>query len=310
MTRGVIFMKKIFIITLILLAIVLCLLFIVKKNKHIEIVENAKNEQIVQNEKSNGVKITFFDVGQGDASFIEFPDGEQMLVDCAIDARILAKLGQMVPYYDRDIDYLVITHPDSDHYGGCIDVLNRMNVKNIVYNGLQKENDGFWKEFWIAVQKEGAVYHEINKEQVWDVASSTLHFYFPNRPAKEIENMFPRTGDNNTSIVFDLSYNGKKAMFTGDAQIDLENYLVKTYGDQLNSDVLKVGHHGSGGSSHQEFLDLISPFYSVISVGKDNDYGHPSLRVLKKLERAGSKIFRTDDNGDIVCEVGEQVDCQ
>ena len=93
------------------------------------------------------LRITFLDIGQGDATFIEFPNGEQMLVDCAEDGKILEALGRVMPYYDRDIDYLMITHPDFDHYGGCTDVLNRFEVKNIVYNGFKKEYDDLGFEF-------------------------------------------------------------------------------------------------------------------------------------------------------------------
>ncbi len=299
-------MKKFFIIIFILLLIVLCLLFIVEKNKPVEIVENAKNKQIVQNEKSAGIKITFLDVGQGDASFIEFPDGEQMLVDCAIDARILAKLGQIMPYYDRDIDYLVITHPDSDHYGGCIDVLDRFEVKNIVYNGLQKENDGFWKEFWRRVQSENANYIEINQEQTWSIASSSIHWLFPDKEAGELPDSLKKK-DNNTSLIFKLSSQNHSVLFAADAENELEQYLLNKYKDELDSDILKVAHHGSSGSSGRLFVEAVSPAYAVISVGKDNKFGHPSLRVLKKLERAGSQIFRTDENGDVVVEISNGV---
>jgi len=253
----------------------------------------------------NQVKITFLDVGQGDASLIEFSDKEKMLVDCAIDNRILEALGRTMSFYDRQIDYLLITHPDNDHYGGCIEVLKRFEVKNIVYNGLKKENDSQWREFWQAIQDEGAKYWEIDKEQSWDIASTTVQFFYPNHSiVKDTKIPGGKTGnDNDTSIVFKIINGNKSALFMGDTEADLEKYLVDKYSVQLKSDVLKVGHHGSGGASSEEFLVAVSPTESVISCGKNNRYGHPSLRVLKKLERVNSKIWRTDENGDILIKL-------
>ena len=143
-------MKKAQIIILVLLVIVLGLLWYVKNMRTTNEDENTKFEDRTtdKEEFENSVQITFLDIGQGDATFIEFPGDVQMLVDCAKDARILEALGRVMEFYDRSIDYLVVTHPDNDHYGGCIDVLKRFDVANIVYNGLKKEQDEMWREFW------------------------------------------------------------------------------------------------------------------------------------------------------------------
>lgn len=264
-----------------------------------------------QRQLFNGVKIIFLDVGQGDAALINFPNGEKMLVDCAIDARILEALGRVMPYYDRQIDYLVISHPDADHYGGCIDVLTHYNIKNIVYNGVKKEHDKLWQWFWDLVQKEGASYHEISEEEIWDIASTTIHFYYPNHPVQDLikTDLYKNYNGNNLSIVFGLTYNNYQILFTGDAEVDLEKYLISNFNDKLKSDILKVGHHGSPGSSNKDFLATVKPAFAIISVG-ENKYSHPSERVLKKLERVGAKILRTDEDRDVVCEMGEGVECK
>ena len=292
-----IIMKKFFVAVLILLVVVLGLLWFIKKED-----VSVETQDFASLQKH--LKITFLDVGQGDATFVEFPDGRQMLVDCAIDGRILEALGRVMEFYDRDIDYLLITHPDFDHYGGCTDVLNRFEVKNIVYNGFKKEYDDFWIEFWEAVQNENAQYIEIDHEDTWEIASTTLHFLYPDQPLALVTSTWQKES-NNSSIVFELNYAGVEALLTGDAEAELEEYLVHTYGEQIDTDMLKIGHHGSGGASIQEFVDMASPLYSAISCGLGNKFGHPSRRVTKRLERASSTIWRTDLQGDIVIEVYE-----
>lgn len=292
-------MKKVIISILILLLVVLGLLWFIKKD---EVISN-NNKNLTENIQ-NKLKITFLDIGQGDATFIEFSDGQQMLVDCAIDGRILEALGRVMDYYDHDIDYLLITHPDSDHYGGCSEVLNRFDVKNIIYNGMKKEYDDFWVSFWASVQDESAKYIEVDHEDVWEIASTTVHFLYPDQPLALATSTWQKES-NNGSIVFELNYNGVEVMLTGDAEAELEEYLVATYGEQINTDILKVSHHGSGGASVQEFVDMASPKYATVSAGKNNKFGHPSLRVLKRLERASSTIWRTDLQGDITTEISE-----
>lgn len=262
-------------------------------------------ESLADNNKEN-LRVTFLDIGQGDASFIEFPTGEQMLVDCAVDSRILSALGRVMEFYDRDLDYLVITHPDSDHYGGCEDVLRRFQVKNIIYNDTRKFGDPVWESFWQAAQDESAVYYPVNQQAVWQIGSSTIDFIYPDHSVVSSTAFVQgqkEMGDNNASVVFRLDYVGKSVLFTGDMENDLEQYLTNKYSKQLNSDILKVGHHGSGGASGKLFLEAVSPEYAAISVGADNNYGHPSLRVLKRLERAGADVLRTDKIGDISFQI-------
>lgn len=241
---------------------------------------------------SPATTITFLDVGQGDAAFIVWPDQTQMLIDCGPDTSVLEGLGRVLPFYDRTIDYLVVTHPDLDHYGGCIDVLNRYQIANIVYTGVTK-SDPSWQYFWAEAQAEEAEYHQIEQAQTWQIGSTTLRFLSPDHQVKADEK------DNNTSIIIKLSFGDSDVLLAADAEAELEEYLVNTYSTQLASEVLKVSHHGSGGSSLASFIQAVKPAHAVISVGADNDYGHPSLRVLRRLERAGAAIWRTDAQGDV-----------
>lgn len=252
--------------------------------------------------RADGVKIVFLDIGQGDATFIQWPDGTQMLIDCAKDARILEALGRVMPFYDFDIDYLLVTHPDLDHYGGCVDVLEKYTVSNIVYNGYNEKLNDYWQSYWAAAWAEGAAYTEITDRTVWQLGNTKIDFLYPDHELAKDPNVpgFEKeTGSNNSSLVFKLSLGDMDALFTGDAEAELEQFLIDTYRDELGAEVLKLGHHGSGSSTVQPFLDAVSPEYAVASAGKDNSYGHPSARVIKRIERKGAQMLRTDLHGDV-----------
>ena len=127
----------------------------------------------------NELEIAFLDIGQGDATFINFPNQEQMLVDCGKDSNVLAALGRVMNPRDNKIDYLVITHPDADHYGGCVDVMDRFRVKNIIYNGLRKESDQFWQYFFSVIEEldsQGVNYLEIDQPLSFSVGGVGLSF--------------------------------------------------------------------------------------------------------------------------------------
>jgi len=243
------------------------------------------------------LEITFLDIGQGDATFMTFPDGTQMLVDCAVDARILEALGRVMPFYDKTIDYVLITHPDKDHYGGCIDVFDRFDVGDVIYTGKEKDNV-FYDSFVDAMSDEDEAYTRINSERMWTFGDAELHFLYPDHDVVG-------GGDdpNDTSIVLKIAYAGTSIIMTGDAEVSLEKHLIDRYADGLDADILRVGHHGASNASTQEFLDAVTPEHAVISAGIDNTYGHPTARTLKKLARVGATIWRTDLQGDILVTV-------
>lgn len=269
-------MKKYFKILIILLIVVGGLFFYTK---------NYKDE----------FEVIFFDIGQGDSALIKFGNGEKMLVDCGSDKNVLYGLGKHLPFFDRTIDYLLITHFDLDHYGGCIDVLKRYSVSNVILNGQDGSDKYFysWQEILAEKNINQKIIHGFEK---LDIASSSLIFLSPDPE-------FGFTDKNENSIVFKLDAPAQDFLFTGDMGGELEEKLIEKYCSStcefLNVDVLKVGHHGSDNSSSEEFLEFVSPEVSIISVG-ENSFGHPSLRVLRKLERVGSQVFRTDELGDLV----------
>lgn len=259
-----------------------------------------------------GFRVIFFDVGQGDAALIQFDDGAKMLVDCGANRKVLAKLGKYLPFYDRTIDYLLVTHPDLDHYGGCADVLKRYDVKNIITNGDKKEFDQYWQVWYRYMGEEGAKERIIAAQEMLVIDGVTLEFLSPDS-SLPIE--LKQSDSNDRSVVFRLSRAPKAhqgasttILFAADMENKLENALLEKYCGSatttrpcgaLDSGTLKIGHHGSDSSSGLNFLEAVDPEEAIVSVGK-NSYGHPSLRVLKKLERSGAEILRTDEIGDII----------
>ncbi|MFA6105766.1 MAG: MBL fold metallo-hydrolase [Patescibacteria group bacterium] len=242
-------------------------------------------------------KIVFLNVGQGDATVIQFETGEKMLVDCGPDRGILSALGRNLAFYDRTIDYLLISHPDLDHYGGCVDVLKNYQIKKIYINGREK-TDSYFRE-WKSVST-GYLTEIAGVSTTLTIASSSFRFFSP-----DLSLVFKnKISDNDYSIIFKLSHGSSSYLFTGDAEETLEKLLVEKYCPEVNnacplqSGVLKVGHHGSDGSSSELFLSRVKPIEAVISVGK-NKFGHPGLRAIRHLERIGAKIKRTDESGDI-----------
>ena len=131
------------------------------------------------NQEKNDFQVIFFDIGQGDAALIKFNNDEKMLVDCGADKEILTKLGTRLSFYDQTIDYLLITHFDLDHYGGCIDVLKRYEVKYIITNGQKKEGDNYSHEWAKVRQLEQAKEYIISQPQVWQVGQANLEFLNP-----------------------------------------------------------------------------------------------------------------------------------
>ncbi len=246
-------------------------------------------------------KAVFLNIGQGDSTLVFLPQGGKILVDCGPDRTILRKLNQYLPFYDRQIDYLLVTHPDLDHYGGCIDVLRRYDVKNIFINGAKKEKDPNFLSWENYLEKEKAEIFVVGRPITYILSGARLKFFSPD---PEIIN--EKTGDNDKSLVFKFLYNTTTIFFAADMEEKIEKELVKKYCSdspedcpELKSDYLKVGHHGSDSSSGQEFLAAINPHTGIISVGK-NSFGHPSLRVIRRLEREEIEIWRTDRRGDII----------
>ena len=231
------------------------------------------------------LKFYVLDVGQGDAIFIETPAKNQILIDGGPGRSVLKELGEVMPFHDRSIDIVLLTHPNLDHVAGLVDVLKNYEVKFFV------DTDDSYPlaeyELLKKIVKEKNIIHIIARRGtkfILDRGAEMLVLH----PDK----LLP--GDpNQNSIIAKLTFGEIDFLLTGDAEKGEELKLVMN-GDDIESEILKVGHHGSKTSSNPLFLEKVKPDYALISVGRKNRYGHPRPEVLEALEAAGAKIFRTD----------------
>jgi competence protein ComEC len=245
--------------------------------------------------------VTFLDVGQGDAIFIQTPSGKQILIDGGpSDTALLSQLGQRMPFWDRSIDLVLLTHPESDHVTGLIAVLERYRVDAVVFREIEMDSATY--ERWLeAVAEEGAsVYQgEAGLRLALDEGLEVIVLH----PGAELEE-----DANNNSVVTRLTYGQVSLLLTGDIEAEVEVHLVGAQhtAPQLRSTVLKVPHHGSCSSTSQAFLDAVDPEVTIISVGADNRFGHPCDEVLERL--GGLPVYRTDEHGAIeIISDGRQV---
>jgi competence protein ComEC len=247
------------------------------------------------------LEVSFLDVGQGDAILIETPDGYEMLVDGGRDATVLSKLTKERSFFDKDIDIVAATHPDLDHVAGLVDVLERYTVSTILMTSNEGESDAS-RDFAEAVPKEGAEIILADAGQVIQLgASTTIQVFAPIGDESKRES-------NAASIVLRVVYGNTSFMLTGDAPLEIENYLVKTYGSQLDSDVLKLGHHGSKTSTSDLWLDTVTPDFAVVSAGIDNSYGHPHQDVMQRVFKRNIQTSHTGTDGTVVFQSdGESV---
>jgi len=246
-------------------------------------------------ESPSSLLVHFLDVGQGDATLIESPDGTQVLIDGGVDNQVLRSLASKLGFFDRTIDYLVATHPDADHIGGLIDVLERYDVQHIIMTDNAHESTVV-DQFTAAAQAEGAMITLVRRGDTIDVgAGAVLQTLWPETSVVDMES-------NAASIVMKLVYGNTSFVLTGDAPKRIEEYLVLTHGEYMQSDVLKVGHHGSRTSTSELFVAEVDPTYAVISASADNRYGHPHVEVTDTLFNQGVTTVTTATQGTITFE--------
>ncbi|HEX9721786.1 MAG TPA: MBL fold metallo-hydrolase [Candidatus Paceibacterota bacterium] len=241
--------------------------------------------------KAQTMQVTFFDVGQGDAIFIETKQGHQILIDGGPNNAVVEKLGQALPFADKSLDLVVLTHPDADHITGLVGVLEAYDVENVLWTGVEKKTNIFasWQE---ALRQEEANIWLVNDPQVirWSQSSKErLEVLYAADQAKEV---------NDTSVVTKLVFGETSFLFPGDISKIAEQEMLQQ-DINIDADILKIPHHGSKYSSTENFLAAVSPGIAVIQVGK-NSYGHPTPEVLERLGHI--PILRNDQIGDIIIQ--------
>lgn len=236
------------------------------------------------------LRVAFLRVGQGDSIFIETPNGSQFLIDGGPSGSVISEVSALMPFYDRSIDTVLISHPDSDHIGGLPDIIQRFRIGNIIQSEvvasstLHAELLRRIKEYKIPV-----TYARRGQRFVLDAAHGIfVDILFPDRNTSLLET-------NTASIVVALRYKKVTIILTGDSPKGVEKFLSEVDGGNISVDILKLGHHGSHTSSDEIFLRSFKPALAIISAGKNNRYGHPHKDVVERLDRLGIPYTTTLD---------------
>ncbi|MDD9868145.1 MAG: MBL fold metallo-hydrolase [Candidatus Campbellbacteria bacterium] len=246
----------------------------------------SENDRQVEQQE---LKLSFLDVGQGDSIFIETPTGFQILVDGGNSGTVLTEIKDVLELNDREIDMLIATHPDADHIGGLVDVLKRFSVRYFVHNGVES-GTATYRALTEEMEDEGAEIIVIDSPQVFAFSDGvTLEFISPQK------NLL-RGDRNDTSIVARLLYGETTALLTGDISTKIERSIANNFGKKIESDILKVSHHGSRHSSDALFLSIVNPDFSIISAEENSRYGHPHKDVVDRInQNTDSILLHTKD---------------
>lgn len=237
----------------------------------------------------NWLNVHFIDVGQGDSILLE-SGGTFVLIDAG-EKEYSTKVCDYIRSLGTDtLDYVICTHPHSDHCGGLAQVINEFNCNNFITTESDQQTKTF-RNVLIAVEDNNTNYIDAQFSATYSFGDS--HFEIMGPYSNEYEEY------NNYSVVVKAVCGNTSFLFTGDAETLVEREMLSHNAD-LKADVLKVSHHGSTTSSSDEFLDAVDPEYAVISCGKNNDYGHPRKKTLNKLSKRNIEIYRTDTHGTIV----------
>ena len=235
--------------------------------------------------EQNDFSVYFLNVGQGDSIFIETPSNYQILVDGGRNEKVLNELGKIIPSHDNKIDLVIATHPDADHIGGLIHVLNSFEVKKILktYKTKSTKTSATFEKLVI---EEGAEVIYVEKPMRYELSDKT-----------KIDILWPQTkiletgDDNETSIIVRISNGEGEVLLTGDAGKRTESILLKTVPELLQSDILKAGHHGSKFSSLETFFEKVNPSSIIFSAGENNSYGHPSPTIVELAEKFAKTYY-------------------
>jgi len=245
------------------------------------------------------LRVHFLDVGQGDAILVQLPDGQNILIDAGTNEAGPTVIRDLKQYGVAQLDYVIGTHPHEDHIGGMDQVIAAFSVGR-VYLPRVTNNTASYRDLLLAIKNKDLQATEA-KAGVSLPLGEDVQATFVSPAKSNYEDL------NDYNAVLHLSYGKTAFLFTGDAGTTAEQQMLAGH-QPLKADVLKVAHHGSRSATGTTFLKAVAPTYAVISVGKGNDYGHPHAQTLQRLQKAGVKIYRTDQEGTITAvSDGERV---
>ncbi|MCL4363709.1 hypothetical protein M1328_00550 [Patescibacteria group bacterium] len=246
----------------------------------------------INNDKT---KVVFCDVGQGDAAYMRIKNRFDILIDAGPDRSVLNCLGKYMPFWDREIELAILTHPNNDHYNGFFEIINRYKIDNFLTIKTSATTQSY-KKLVSEIMANKIPFRSIAQgDRLKLTKEDELIFFWPPKS-------FVSNDDNDYSLVFlfeevtdDYRF---RLLFSGDASPFVMNRLLNQ--PLQNLTILKIPHHGSKNGLTENFLELAEPRVTVISVGKNNLYGHPAKTVLELLKSKNVKIKRTDINGNIL----------
>lgn len=252
-------------------------------------------------------KIVFCDVGQGDAAYIRIKNQFDVLIDAGPDRKVLSCLGKYMPFWDRKIELAFLTHHDKDHYGGFFNIIERYRIGRFLTVNYRFDNKTY-QRLRSKIEEKQIPYQNVFADDKIMTLNDIFFLYWPPQDFKSYQS-------NDFSLIFLFQEGGFRTLFTGDASPYILSQIVSSFrGDRrdpphnliTNIDILKIPHHGSKNGLTKKFLELANPRVAVISVGKNNSYGHPAKVVLDMLKAKNVKIRRTDVEGDIVFKLKSQ----
>ncbi len=248
------------------------------------------NKPIVSN---SDVSVHFVDVGQGDCTVIMSKDGV-ILIDSGEEDKAQTVINYLNKLGVEKLDYCIVTHPHSDHMGSMAKVLDEFKADKLIMPELTDINmptTKIFEKFLLSAEENADEVIPAEAGYTYSLGEIEMSILGPCEQDEDINNM---------SVVTKIEYGSSSFLITGDCSFSEEEDIMDNYYNELSCDVLKVGHHGSSGSTSVDWLEAVEPKYSVISVGKDNSYGHPTKRVLEDIEDFGSIIYTTENEGTIV----------
>lgn len=250
------------------------------------------------------LRIFFIDVGQGDSTLIITPDKKTVLIDGGGSDSFDVGEKVLLPYLlDRRIlkvDYVLISHFDTDHCGGILTIMEKVKVKNIIISEQAEHSENYERFKKLMIHKKIRLIEVKKGDKIKIGRYSEFKILFPT------SRLLSENPLNNNSIVAQFNYNNFKMLFTGDIEKLAEQQILKTEKAEIRADILKVAHHGSKTSSIPEFIKAVRPRIALIGVGKNNTFGHPNQQTIKNLENIKCRIYRTDLQGEIIIKIDQK----
>ncbi len=253
--------------------------------------------QINRSAAPHQLEVYFLAVGQGDALLIRTPQNQDILIDGGPDNSALEQISQILPFWDRQLELVILTHPHDDHLLGLLPILEKYQVSRIISAPVNYDNINYANFQQLVMAKNIPQQPLYYSQQLFLEDDIYLQFLYPfnNLDLNQIANL------NNISSVFKLVKDDQAILFTGDAEAEVEQALLANNID-LTAAVLKVGHHGSKTASTEQFLQAVQPHTAIISSGAGNKFKHPHFQTLFNLQKLGITILRTDAGQNVKCQ--------